>query len=94
VPEEPISPESVLQEPLTPEQILERQDDQGFVSGLILIDTGDMIDGDLESVLDLLSERLVGSPLGMEIEYEATGVLDGSIVMRVTLDPAMVLETS
>jgi hypothetical protein len=82
----------VLHTPLTPEQIIARRDGDGFVSGLVLMETEEMINGDLESVLDTLSERLVNSSLGMEIDYQPAAVLDdGSIVMRVALNPAAVL---
>jgi hypothetical protein len=86
------SPENVLRSPLTPKQIVEQRTNGGYVTGLVLLDTADMIDGDLESVLDTLSERLVGSSLGMDIAYEAVAVQEGTLVMRVTLDPSMVLE--
>jgi len=84
--------EEVLHTPLTREQIVARQKENGFVTGRVLLDPEALIDGDLESFLDQLSERLVDSSLGMEINYEAVAVSEGSIVFQVTLDPTMVLE--
>jgi hypothetical protein len=90
--EETFTPNSILYEPLNAEKILAQRDENGFISGLVLVDISDIIDGDLESLLDTVSEKLVGSPLGMEIEYKPVGALNGDIVMRVTLDPTMVLD--
>lgn len=82
-----------LLSPLNAAEITERLDEHGHVSGIVAIDLTDLIDGDLESVLDLLSERLVGSTLGMEIDYSPVHVQDdGVLLMRVTLDPSMVLD--
>jgi hypothetical protein len=93
VPIEPPIPNEVIYSPLTTQQIVERLDDQGFITGLVVIDLSSVIDGDLESFLDDLSERLVGSSLGMEIDYTPHSILtDGSIVMSVTLNPSMVLD--
>lgn len=83
----------VLTAPLAPAEIAARLDSDGMVSGLVAVDVSDLIDGDLEYVLDLLSERLVGSSLGMEIDYQPVHVQDsGALVMRVTLDPSMILD--
>ena len=82
---------AVLHEPLTPDQIRARMDDDGYVAGLVPMDLDDTTDG-LESTLDALSERLVGSGLLMDIDYRPVAVTrDGTIIVRVAGDPSMVL---
>ena len=85
-------PEDFLHIPLTHEQIIERREEDGFITGRVLLDLEALIGADLESFLDQLSESLVGSSLGMDISYEAVAISEGSIVFQVTLDPTMVLE--
>ena len=82
----------LINEPLTTAQISERLDSDGYVTGNVPVDASDLIDNDLEGVLDLLSEKLVGTTSGMNINYQPVAVLpDGTISMSVTLDPTLIL---
>lgn len=83
----------ILEKPLTAAQIKERLDSDGFVTGRVLFDLDDAVHLDLDSFYDRLSERLVGSSLGMDIGSKVVGSHEGSIVLEVSLDPSMVLET-
>lgn len=82
----------LLREPLDASTIRARLDEYGYVTGCVAVETDEMIEGDLESFLDLISERLVGSSLGMDLSYRAVGVDDGDVVFEVTLDPSAVLD--
>ncbi len=89
----PLPPdEDILYEPMTPDQIKSELDPDGFVTGRILIDMDHVAGLDLDSFYDLISERLVGSDLGMDISYKVVGVSDGSVVVQVSLDPSAVLD--
>lgn len=79
--------------PLTPDEIRARLDAEGYLTGDITVSLDDVIDLDLEGFVDLCSDRLVGSPLLMAVEYTAVGVhTDGSLIIRVTGDPDAVLD--
>lgn len=82
----------VLVRPLTIDQIRDGLDADGYVSGTVCVDLTDLLSADFEYVLDLFSEKLIGSTLGMNIDYEVIGTDKGSLLMRVTLDPSMALE--
>jgi hypothetical protein len=64
---------------------------QGYVTGTVAVGLGDVIDGDLEAFLDLLSEALTGSGLLMDIGYRLVGI-DGDHTLRleVTGDPQQI----
>ena len=65
----------------------QQADENGYVSGEVVIELGDIIDGDLESLLDELSERLIGTVCGCDIQYECKSITpDGTITITVTLD--------
>jgi hypothetical protein len=64
---------------------------QGYITGTVAIDLGDVIDGDLEAFLDLLSEALTGSGLLMDINYRLVGVDDDHTMrLEVTGDPQQI----
>lgn len=81
-----------LTQPLTIDQMQADFDADGYVTGNVLLDLNDAIDGDLDYWLDLCSERLTGSICGTDIDYEVVGADDGMLVVRVTLDPSMILD--
>ena len=64
----------------------------GAVKGKVLVSPNDMIGGDYESFLDLLSIRLIGDELLCDTRYYAVGVEDGDVVFEVTGDPSMSLD--
>lgn len=71
----------------------EHADENGYVSGEITIELQDIIDGDLENLLDELSERLIGSICGSDIQYECKSITpDGTIRLEVTVDASMELD--
>lgn len=76
------SVEDVLTKPLSPTEIALRSDADGWVEGYIEMDPSDMVDGDLESHLDMIGERLVGSTLLMEPNIELVGIENGQIICK------------
>lgn len=50
-----------------------RHEPHGYAVGVVTVDLSDFIDNDLEGILDLLSERLTGGPLLMDIAYKVVG---------------------
>lgn len=81
-----------LTKPLTKQEIIRQFKAVGEVSGNVLVEINEMIEGDLEAFLDLISTRLVGSDLLCDVRYDAVGVQDGDVVFEVTGDPSMVLD--
>lgn len=63
----------VLYEPLTLEQIKKREDENGFIEGIIPVDLNEIINLDKEQFLDLVSERLTGCTALCNIDYSVIG---------------------
>lgn len=66
----------VLHKPYTEQEIRQQMDEHGYVSGLVSMTFSAIISYDCEQVLDILSEKLVGSQLLSDISYNAVGVDD------------------
>jgi len=81
--------ERVLREPLSEEEIKKAHEKDGTVEGVVRVDVSEVIDGDLESFLDLLSRRLVDSELLSDIQYEVVDVEDDVLLIRVSGETAM-----
>jgi len=78
-----------LKAPLTMEQIVDMTKEDSYLRAIpVTVDFYELIDGDLESFLDKLSEAVTGSEGGLtEISYRPVGVTDdGRIVVAVTGD--------
>lgn len=63
-----------------------------IVSGVVPIDLDEIVDRDIEEFLDLLSFRLTGSTLLMDIEYKVVGHAGDTIHIEVNGDPSMIIE--
>lgn len=83
-----------LTSPLTQDEMTSRLDENGYITGLVLVDLSELIDNEFEETLDMLSERLTGSIRGMDINYNVVAVQDDgfSLIMKVSLDPSMILD--
>jgi hypothetical protein len=89
----PLPPDDdILYEPMTLDQIKSGLSSDGFITGKILVDMDSVVGLDPESFYDLISERLVGSDLGMDITYQVVGANNGSVVVQASLDPSAVLD--
>lgn len=64
---------NILREPLTKAQIIERQDESGFIKGVVPVPLSSAIDNDLEGWLDIISEKLTGSSLLTNSTYTVVG---------------------
>lgn len=83
---------TVLDGPLSPAALAAAADDDGWVSGVVRIDLGDLIDTDLDGALDLFSEALTDSPLLMQVTYAVVGHADGDVLhVRVSGDASQIL---
>ncbi len=78
----------VLDEPLTKDAM----DKDGWVKGVVAVDIGDIATGNYELFLDLLSERLVGNELLMDIQYRVVGHSADVLHIEVTGDASEVFE--
>lgn len=76
---------------LSKEQMYQMMDENGFIEGIIEIDIHEMINQDLEGFLDLISERLTGSPLLNDSNNEVVGREGENILLKVTGDASLIL---
>ena len=83
-PEEKHYPAYTLRlKPFTREQICEQADENGYLSGTVAVDPHDLIDGNYEGFLDLISERLIDSVLLMDIQFMFVGFDKGMLHVTV-----------
>lgn len=62
-------------------------DENGYLEGNVLFDMSELVTGDEETLLDCMSNRLVGDPLLSDISYKAIGTTaDGGIIVNVRGD--------
>lgn len=85
--------DAVLDTPLTPYELGSRADENGLVSGLASMSMDELIENDLESHLDDVGEKLVGSCLLMEPTATPVSVSpDGTLVVRLSGDASAIIE--
>lgn len=86
----------VLTAPLSMKQIvLSTTDDNAYIQGNIVVGLNEIIGLDLDAFLDMLSEKLSGSPLLMDIRCHVIGATnDGSIILHVSGDASEMVELS
>ena len=78
----------VMEEPYTIGQMKEavRGENYGYMTGVVAVDLSEIIEGDLESFLDLLSEKLTDTELLMDVTYEIAGFEENGLFLKVTGD--------
>ena len=77
--------------------IIAARDENNFVEGYIQIHISDMIDNDYEGFLEFISEKLVGSDLLMDVNYEvvaqAKKMFPNELILKVTGDASTIVES-
>ncbi len=75
-------------------EIIASRNKDDYVKGYIQIDISDMIDNDYEAFLDTISEKLVGSSLLQDIDYDVVGLADESneLILRVSGNVSQIIE--
>jgi hypothetical protein len=68
-------------------------DDRGFISGEVRISINDLMNHNISELMDMMSERLTGSPLLADFSFAVLRAEDQMIVFQVTGDVSMILET-
>lgn len=92
VAEEVVQHQTVLEQPLTHREIQERWDEDGYVEGIVKVETNALCHNTFEDILDLLSERMVGSSLLMDIEFKVVGCTGvGILLVKVSGDASEVV---
>lgn len=82
----------ILKKPLGKSQIMARMDRDGYIKGVVAVDLEDVIDGDREAFLNVISTKLVGSDLLMDISYRLVGQRDDVLYIEVIGDPSEALQ--
>lgn len=72
--------------PVTKETVCRYKDDNNYIRGIVKVELSDMIENDLDGFLDLISEKLTGSPLLMDIGYEPVSVSEEGLYLLVSGD--------
>lgn len=62
-----------IERPLTARQIRKGLDKDGYITGIVEIDLEEILSLDADGWLDLLSNKLVGNDLLMDISYRVVG---------------------
>lgn len=79
--------ELVMTRPYTARELEAKMDEKCFVTGYVAVLLNDMINAEFEEFLDLLSVKLTGGELLMEISYQAVSILntdaDNNVVIKV-----------
>lgn len=77
---------------LSIEQMKEMMSKDNFVSGVVSVSIHECINSDLEQFLDIISERLTGSSLLSNSNYELLGQDGDNLLFRVTGDASLIIE--
>ncbi len=87
---------NILETPLTIEEIKSRvtlHDGVPYIEGLVIVYLSDAYSGDRDSWFDFLSEKLTGSDIMMDVQYEEQGMIQNGIILKVSGDVTGILET-
>lgn len=77
----------------TPKEVIASRDKNNYVTGYIRLHVSDIIDNDLEGFIDVISEKLIGSDILMDVNYDIIAMEDAnSFIVRVSGDVSAVLE--
>lgn len=84
----------VMQKPYTMEQMKEafRGENDGYITGVVAVDLSDVIDNDLEGFLDLISYKMTGTELLMDITYNVVGHEEDMLFIRVRGDVSNIVD--
>lgn len=82
----------LITEPMTIQQLKAEATEDGWIEGVIPVDLSTFTDNDLESLLDILSEQLTGSPLLSQISYHVVGHEGNTLHIRVEGDISLILD--
>jgi len=82
----------IFRSPMTIEEIKSIRDENNYVEGIVIVDLDDIIGYDLESFLDIISDKLIGSVCLMDTNYTVFGTEGESILIRVKGDASNAIE--
>lgn len=74
------------------EDIKKNKTENNIITGNVSIPLTDIIHGDIETLLDTLSNALTGTTLLMDISYAPIEVSDDNIIFQVSGDVSMILD--
>lgn len=69
-------------------KVVDYDRETGYISGVVGLGIDALINSDLGSFLDEISDKLCGSDLLMDISYEVVGAENGEVLISVSGDPA------
>lgn len=89
----PMRPYTLLTEPLSEEAIrLMRGTTNAYIAGVVPVALNDIIACDLESFIDIMSQRLAGSDLLMDISWEVVGQEGDTLHLKVRGDSSTAVQ--
>lgn len=89
----PTAAPDLVTEPLTAAEVKERVDENKYIRGVVAVDVGDIIEGDIETLNDLACERLVreGGYKLQSISYRIVGYSGDDLHILVMADASELL---
>lgn len=83
----------ILTEPMTIEEIKKNRSEDNYVEGIVPISLDQVIHNDFETFLDIISNKLVGSILLMDVNYSVVGHQDEyTILLNVSGDASQIID--
>lgn len=82
-----IDKNQILRKPFTKTELQDRTDET--ITAYIAVPFSEIIDSSLEEFLDICSEKVIGNPCLMDIQYQPVGIenetsLDPNIILKIT----------
>lgn len=82
----------ILKEPLSMEEMQSQMEKNQKVQGVVEVELSEIVNRDLESFLDLISDKLTNTWLLSGTDYELVGHKGNTLHLKVTGDAGLVLE--
>ena len=87
-----VNPTPEITKTMTIDDINKQKDEKNYIEGNIIVSLDDILDINIEDFMDILSTKLTGSPLLMDIGYQIIGTQNNNLIIHVTGDASSILD--
>lgn len=82
----------LILKPMTEKELRDNMDENGYIEADVIIGFHNILNVDMETFLDCISEAATGSPLLMDVAYQAIGIADkDNLIIRVRGDASEII---